>query len=154
MPPPFVLALLLPLFVLFVSQGYAAAPQSPIYIPALPQHTVLPVSADESVISIRILSRSVRGDTVDVMFALELSGLPTDKSYQFFMQDMGMQQSGLPPVPVPDSETRFRIDQNGALSPFVPAFNLNGFARGEWVRFIVRSTDGTISESVRFIPLK
>lgn len=132
----------------------AVAPQSPDHLPVQAQQAAIPVSADAITMRVRVLRQRRHSDTVDVVFSLEIVGAPAGKSYQVFMQDMGMQQSGLPPVPLPDPATRFQVDQSGALSPAIPSFNVAGFTRGEWVQFTLRSTDGAISKTVRYTPLK
>lgn len=121
---------------------------------------ILPRAPDGGVITIQ---GSTSGEpTKSVAFKFLIEGAPSGKSYQFWFQDRGMKEDGLPPVPVPNSEIRYEVNEDGRLrvsgtnssgySPF--AISAVNFARGEWIQFEIRSTDRTVSKKVRFTPYR
>ena len=109
-------------------------------------------SASENVNMRVIVSRKIdSADASYIAFRLRIEGLPTDKKYQFFLQDMGMKRDGLPPAPVIDKTTRWTPDEEGSLEF---RFELDHFVKGEWVQYTIRSIDGEINKTVRFVPFK
>lgn len=133
-------------------------------------------SSSETIgIKIQLLRRApsgnvitIRGSRTDettksVAFKMVFEAVPTGKKYQFWMQDQGMKAEGLPPVPVPNDDIRYEVDQAGRWrsygrdasgSPEPPAFSLVNYAKGEWIQIQLRSTDGAISKTFRFAPYR
>ena len=91
--------------------------------------------------------------TKSVAFRFEVSRAEPGKTYQLWFQDMGMKAEALPPVPVPDQSYRFKVDSAGQWTPKIPSFHAVDFAKGEWIQFWIRSTDGSVSRGVRFVPV-
>ena len=107
--------------------------------------------SDQVAIRIFVRNKQIRGDRMDISFKLRIEGLPTEKRYQFFLQDLGMKLDGLPPAPVPNASHRWAPDDKGELSF---NFELSDFAKGEWVQYTIRSIDGGIEKTVRFVPFR
>ncbi|MGD9863106.1 MAG: hypothetical protein AB7S99_07830 [Pseudodonghicola sp.] len=105
----------------------------------------------EAEISIVVKDRRRRGERMDVTFAVRVENLAREKKYQFFLQDLGMKTQGLPQAPAPDKNHRWTADEAGSLTF---NFQVNGFVQGEWIQFTIRSTDGQVNKTVRYVPFK
>jgi hypothetical protein len=111
----------------------------------------LPIAADLSekvTMTAKVTRRRPRGDLVDVDVRVDVRNLPTDRTYQFLIQDLGMQRRGLKPAPVPNAAHRWR---GGNL---VFRFELTDYSRGEWVQCWIRSSDGAVRKTIRFVPVQ
>lgn len=149
------------LFILIFSIAALGAGQSRAFVMAPDAHAAadgysavrtVASSASENVNIRVIVSRKIdRADASYIAFRLRIEGLPTDKKYQFFLQDMGMKRDGLPPAPVINKTTRWTPDDEGNLEF---RFELDHFVKGEWVQYTIRSLDGEINKTVRFVPFK
>lgn len=118
-----------------------------------PSPLVLKIQAAQNTARMKIVvrQRARRGNAMDIRFTLRIEDVPPGKEYQVLLQDLGMKRDGLPPAPMPNKTHRWVPDQSRQFSF---EFALDGFARGEWVQFTLRSTDGTINKTVRFVPFE
>lgn len=98
-----------------------------------------------------ILNKRRQGSLMDFEIRVEFDGVPSGKEYQFYIFDAGMKRDGLPPAPVPNASHRFTPDKTGRLEF---GFVLDGFSKGEWIQCTLRSSDRSITKTIRFTPFK
>lgn len=109
------------------------------------------VAAEDVKILIVVKGRKRHGNSMDVAFDVRVENLPPGRKYQFLLQDLGMKTDGLPPAPVPNRSHRWVPDGDATLRF---NFQVGGFVRGEWIQFTIRSTDGQITKTVRYVPFE
>lgn len=100
-------------------------------------------------------SREKRDGITNIGFQVVAEGAPPDKVYNLRFQDTGMLLDGQSPVPFGSAEEpafAFRVDAEGKWTPELPEWQLTRFARGEWIRVILVSTDETVRAQATFVP--
>ena len=105
--------------------------------------------SDQIQTKVFVTKRRRHGDFMDVNFRIEFAPVPLDKEYTQCFWDMGMQLNGAKPGCLEPGSVW--PDENGKM---VSYFEVTDFVKGEWIQVTIRSTDGAIRKSARFIPFK
>lgn len=112
-------------------------------------HTAASRESDQVQAKVFVTKRRRRGALMDVNFRIEFSSVPHGKAYKQCFLDMGMKRNGVNKASCfgaavkPDAEGKIVIH-----------FEATDMSPGEWVQLTIRSTDGRVQKSVRFVPYK
>lgn len=105
--------------------------------------------SDQIQAKVVVTKRRRHGNYMDANFRIEFTSVPLGKEYTQCLWDMGMKLSGAKPSCFKPGSVW--PDENGKMAT---NFELTDFAQGEWVQVTIRSMDGAVHKSARFIPFK
>lgn len=96
---------------------------------------------------VTIISRKRRGDEMEVRFRIEFNNLSPGNRYKMFFLTGYMENNGLPEV---DLSKQFGVASPGKRKTVEMEYGALLY-RGEWIRIRLRSLDGKMEKSVRFV---
>ncbi len=103
-------------------------------------------AADQIQSKIVVLSRTQRGEEMEVRYRIHFDNVPTGKKYRMYLLTGYMEKNGLPEVDLSKEFGLFAPNNRGQIVDEYGAL----FYKGEWVRIRLRSVDGMIEKAMRF----
>lgn len=103
-------------------------------------------ASDQIQSKIVVLSRTKRGEEMEVRYRVHFENVPIGKKYRMYLLTGYMEKNGLPEIDLSKEFGLFAPNNRGQIVDEYGAL----FYRGEWVRIRLRSVDGMIEKVMRF----